>query len=501
MKNYISIAMFIAIVVLVNLLAQQFFFRFDLTENNQYTLSRATKNILTDLDDPVTVTAYFSKDLPPNIIKTKTDFQDMLVEYANLSKGMVDYEVISPETDEEKQQAVQEGIQPIMINVREKDQSKQQQAFMGAVLKMGDRQEVIPFIQPGTAMEYALSTNIKKMSVVDKPAVALVQGHGEPGLSDLSQVYQSLSILYQVENLDLSAEAGVPERYRALALVEPTDSIPPAELAKLDDYLSRGGKLFVAINTVNGDLQTAQGTALTTGLETWLRDKGVEVEASFLIDAQCGSVTVQQRQGFFTMNTPVQFPYLPLVTNFAEHPITEGLEQVLFPFASPVRYVGDSAQAFTPIAFSTEQAGIVPAPTYFDISKEWTTADFPLGQVPVAGVLEGVNGNPGARLVVVGDGDFPVTGQGRAQTPDNVNLMVNSLDWLSDDTGLIELRTKGVASRPIDQEYLGDDAEGRRAFLKYLNFGLPILLIIAIGIVRWQQQRNRRIRRMQERYQ
>lgn len=114
----------------------------------------------------------------------------------------------------------------------------------------------------------------------------------------------------------------------------------------------------------------------------------------------------------------------------------------------------------------------------------------------MAGALEGVNGNPAARLVVVGDGDFPV----RGQSPDNISLMVNSIDWLSDDTGLIALRTKGVASRPIDAAYLGDEAEGKRAFLKYFNFGLPIVLTIAIGLIRWQRQRSRRLRRMQEKY-
>ena len=69
---------------------------------------------------------------------------------------------------------------------------------------------------------------------------------------------------------------------------------------------------MVSINRVNGDLQTAQGSDLTTGLETWLQSKGIEVEGSFLIDATCGSVTVQQQQGPFLMNTPVSFPFLPL---------------------------------------------------------------------------------------------------------------------------------------------------------------------------------------------
>ena len=79
--------------------------------------------------------------------------------------------------------------------------------------------------------------------------------------------------------------------------------------------------------------------------------------------------------------------------------------------------------------------------------------------------------------------------------PDNASLMVNSIDWLSDDTGLIELRTKGATSRPLD-----DIEEGKRALLKYLNFLLPIFLVIIYGIFRMQRRQNLRIKRMEAGY-
>ena len=118
----------------------------------------------------------------------------------------------------------------------------------------------------------------------------------------------------------------------------------------------------------------------------------------------------------------------------------------------------------------------------------------------MGGVLEGDFGGgiPG-KVVVYGDGDFAVTGQQR-QSQDNVSLLVNSIDWLSDDTGLIELRTKAIATRPIDQAYLGEEASAKRSFLKYLNFGLPILLILIYGFVRYQRERNKRAKRKFESY-
>lgn len=495
MKNSVSILLVAGIVLLLNVLSRQLFFRLDLTEGKQYTLSKATKDILRNLEDPVTIKAYFSEDLPANVAKTKRDFQEMLIEYSNLSKGNVDYEFVNPNDDQAvEQEAMQNGISPVMINVREKDQVKQQKAFMGSIIKLGDQQEVIPFVQPGGAMEYALTTGIKKLAVVDKPSIGLIQGHGEPGFQELSQAYQALSILYNVEVIDLPSVDQIDTRFKTVAMVGPTDTIRQPDLVKLDQFLDRGGYLFLAFDRVNGDLQTAAGSAIDIGLVTWLANKGIVVDDSFITDASCGNVTVQQRTGFLTFNNQVSFPYLPLVKQFPEHPITEGLEQVIFQFASPIRFLGDSSLRFTPLVTSSENSGSVKVPTYFDIQKQWTDADFPQQNIPIAGLIEGNFGQNPAKMIVVSDGNFPVSGQ-RGQNPDNVSLMVNSIDWLSDDTGLIELRTKGVSSRPIE-----DLEDGKRSLLKYLNFLLPIGLILLYGFLRSQKSKNTRLRRMQERW-
>ena len=130
-------------------------------------------------------------------------------------------------------------------------------------------------------------------------------------------------------------------------------------------------------------------------------------------------------------------------------------------------------------------------------SRQWSESDFPLSGLTVAAALEGnIVGNVYSRMVVVGDGDFPMGGgQGGKTNPDNISLMANSIDWLSDDTGLIELRTKGATSRPLDEL-----EDGKITFLKYLNFLLPLLLIIFYGIYRIQRKQTLRIKRMEAGY-
>lgn len=482
-KIQISIAFVIGIIVLVNFISDKFFLRLDFTEDQRYSLSDATKNILNDLNDPVTVTAYFSDDLPPNIAKVRRDFKDLLVEYSNRSGGDVVYEFVNPNENEQTEtQAQQGGIQPIMINVREKDQMKQQRAYLGAIVQMGESKEVIPFIQPGAAMEYELSTAIKKISVSKKPEIALLQGHGEPALTELNQASQQLAIMYDVKSYAISDTTTIPNSFKALLIVAPKDTIHQNDLAQIENYLQNGGRVLVALNRVDGDLQNARGKDVYTGLDDWLSQKGISIEDNFLIDINCSNIMVRQQQAGFTFNTPVKFPYLPIITNFTDHPITDGLEQVLLPFASPLSFnPQDTSAAITPIAYSSERSGTQPPDTYFDISKEWAQSDFGLSSLPVAATYD--KGNE--KMVVFGDGDFVINGSGQNQqrlNEDNVNLFVNSVDWLADDTGLIQLRTKGVTGRPIDPTL----EDGTKTMLKYLNFLLPILAIIIYGFFRFQ---------------
>ncbi|MCD4745782.1 MAG: Gldg family protein [Bacteroidales bacterium] len=504
MKNKKSIStqilLVIAVLVVINVLSDKFFIRFDFTADKRYTLNKATKDILRALDEPITITAYFTEDLPPDVAVTRRDFKDLLIEYASVSKGKVVYEFVNPNKDrQEEQKALQSGIQPVIVSSREKDEAVQKKVFMGAKIQMGEQSDIIPFMQPGAAMEYALSSSIKKLSVIDKPLIGLLQGQGEPSIRAFQQVMGSLSILYKVEPVDLSNSTVDINKYITIAIVSPTDSFPPSQLQQLDNYLANGGNLFIAYNRVDGDLSTVTGKSIETGLENWLSNKGLIIENNFIVDANSGSVGVRQQQGMFNFTTNIKFPYLPVITTFEDHPVTKGLEQVLLPFASSITFTGDTSINFLPLARTSKKSGTQSSPVYFDVNKKWSDKDFPLSNLTVAALLSGkLVGNKESKIIVISDGNFPVNGEGRQSQqlqPDNVNLMVNSIDWLSDDTGLIDLRTKGVTSRPLDQV-----EQGTKAMLKWFNFLLPILLIIIYGFIRMQRRRSLRVKRMEEGY-
>ncbi|MCC7224514.1 MAG: GldG family protein, partial [Chitinophagales bacterium] len=137
-KSAITFKILAAIVAVlaINVLSSFLFARLDFTGDKRYTLSQATKDILADLDSSVTVTAYFSDNLPAQIQYVRNEFEDLLVEYSNRSGGKIDYHFEDPSGSPEKEQAaMQQGVRPLVVQARERDQFKEQRAYMGAVLQ------------------------------------------------------------------------------------------------------------------------------------------------------------------------------------------------------------------------------------------------------------------------------------------------------------------------------------------------------------------------------
>ncbi len=490
-----TILLSLGILVLLNILAAKFFTRLDLTEDKRYTLSEVTRNLLKDLDEPVTITAYFSNNLPPQLDRVRRDFRDMLVEYNQVSRDRVVYEFVDPLKEEfGDRKARQAGIMQLQVQVREKDQMKSQTAYMGAVINMGDQKEVLPVIQETEGMEYSLTSSIKKLAVQEKPVIGILGGHGEAGMQQLQRAIQDLSVLYQVEQVTLSDTANELLPYETVAIIRPTDSIPGTHIKQLNEYMAQGGNLMIAMNRVDANLSggAPMGRTINTRLESWLNSLGITVNNNFVIDANAVTVMATRQQGPFTVQQPIQFPYIPRVSNFGEHPVTDGLEQLVLRFVSSLEFNGDSALTYTPLLKSSGKAGTRPASTYIDAGHQWNDSEFPLENLTLGAALEGpVAGTP-ARMVVIADGDFPLSENQQQVNPDNINLFVNAIDWLSDDTGLIELRTQGATARPIK-----DMPDGKKTFLKYLNFLLPILLVILYGIFRAQRNRIIRTKRME----
>ena len=497
MKNHIlkSTLLIVAILVIINLVSTNLYFRLDFTEDGRYTLSETTKTILSDIDEPVTVKAYFSENLPPQLMTGKNTFRDLLVDYADLSNGLLAYEFIDPtSTDELNKEVVQSGIQPISINVRQKNKVEQQIAYMGVIIEYGTRREVIPFIDINGSLEYYLSSSIKKLTIKEKKRIAIIDTKNTVSEDNFKRVHAELSMMYKVERIKPeSVTKDKLKEYAALMLLSPQDTLTPDLSNTILNYYNNGGNVLGAIDAVDIDNQTYRGIRQN---ETWyplFLKMGIEIKPNYVMDERCNTVNVQARQGVFNYMTQIAFPYFPRLTNFGNHPICKGIEQISMTYPSELMAVSDTSYVFTPLIKTSKKSRIETNIYQLDPQRQWTNNDFNKSGIVVAAAVE--NKSTNSKLVLFTDSELVKSNKNGQMAPDNIALIANSIDWLSDGTGLVDLRGRGISSRPIDQL-----EEGTQSLLKYLNFIGPIFLAILFGLLRYQKNKTLRLKRMSIRY-
>jgi gliding-associated putative ABC transporter substrate-binding component GldG len=489
--------------------AHQFLWRADLTENNRYTLADASRTIARDLADPVTVTAYFTANLPARFGRTKEEFRALLQEFRAAADGNVEFKFVNPnESDETAREARQAGIQPVTIDVRERNQMTQKRAYLGAVFQYQDDREVLSFVEPGSSLEYTIANTLRKLTQDEKAVLGVLQGHGEPAPDAMAQLRDALKGRYELRTLSDVDSTGVPPDVDVLLVARPENELSTRAALAVDQYVMRGGPVLFALNRAQNNMRFGRAQPRTTGLEPLLDTYGLPIRPDLVRDRQASAVRVRQQRGGFNVVNRIRYPYIPQVSNFSDHPISGGIDRAVFRFVSSLDTTRvDTSAQLTVLARSSRQAATASLPTSIRPKQEWTVADFSGGAIPIAGLLEGTfssafagvdtlaverTRSPETKLVVVGDGDFLVNGSGRQKQrlPEgNVSLAANAIDYLADDTGLIALRTQRVTSRPLMQI-----TPTTQTILKYVNVLVPILLVVGYGLVRYRRNRARRQR-------
>ncbi len=507
-------AAFVGIVVLVNVLGQSAFFRLDLTADHRFTLAEASRAAVRSLPDRLTVKAYFSRDLPAPYSTNARHVKDLLDEYYAASGGQLSYEFSDPMTEEteEDKEARKEvrrdifgrtirpeteverelrslGIQPVEVRVNEGDRFEAKRVYMGIALRYGDRREVIPVVTETASLEYNLTTLIRKVSRTEVPRVALVTGRG--GLDpqeDLSTVLDLLRQQYQVDLLDLAATPEISADVDALLVTGPRQAFTDAEVAAVDRFVRAGKSAAFLLDAVKVDFRTIQYEPAEHGLGGLLASYGARLSPGLLLDAECAAITVTEQRGFMRVNRPVQYPFVPLVRELdQEHPLTRGLAEVPFPFATAVEVLPGSGATAEVLVSSSPQSWTQPLPLDLNPLQRWPATVTFDGPHPLMVALTGIGGSGaggGGRVLVVGTSTLLANqflgAPGQA-------LALNLVDWLLLDEAMMAIRTRGLAEAP-----LAELSDGLRTTLKFLNIlGLPVLFA-AVGLLRWRLRERRR---------
>lgn len=497
----ITVILLIGIIAVANFFAYQIFYRWDLTQNKIYSISKVSKKTVGELDDVVNIKAYFSDKLPNQVLALKQEVADILDEYAAFSNGRIKVEFISPGSDEATQRELYAaGIPQLTFQVYEKDQMQLVNGYMGILISHGDKTEAIPAVKSDTSdLEYQLTTAIKKVTTEEIATLGILTSHGTVSLErgGLSVAYESLSELYTVLPVNLSDEKPlIPESIDTLVIVGPKEEFNEEQLKAINAFLARGGALLALVDGVSvGQGLTAAKNP--TNLDSLFAKYGIKMNKDLVADTRSGIASFSQ--GFLTFSS--NYPFWPKILSDGfnkDNSAVANLESVLLPWASSIETEADkiNPEQVSRLAFSSDKSWRIE--NTFNIApnlglapggdkKSYDLAVAVTGTVPNA-YPDGKDGeNIRARLIAVGDSDF-ITDNFLQQSPDNLTMFQNLVDSLSLDEDLINIRSKGVSSRPL-KENLSDSV---RAAIRYFNvFGLTVI-VIGFGLLRYYMRKRSR---------
>jgi len=435
---------FTGILIVVNMLANQYPQRWDVTEDKQHTLAPETIETLQSLPEPVYATAFYSLRL------NAQNAADLLEDFKAKSDGRFDYQFMDPDSN------------PVLVN---------QLGITGdgkILLQMGESQEIV-----SVASEREVTGGLIRLMNPDKPVLYFLTGEGEhdiesPGEGAYTRVRQVLeSKNYVVNTLNLQAENTIPDDAQALVVAGPLVPFTESSVELIKGFLDKGGSLMFLANPVP---LTQYGEEQDLLADYLASDWGINLNNDIVVDT----------------NSPSS-PFFAVSAEYAAHPITEKMQGVaaIFPYSRS-------------ISIDTENTEISPTALVFTISQSWGETDFDalegqqalefneeadlVGPMTLAAAAE--NPSTESRVVVFGsstfaqDDNFGFSGNG--------DMFVNAIDWIVEQEALINLTSNTPQERTFNPP-------GSAQFILTIVGTVCIipLVVIGAGVYAWVMRRRR----------
>ncbi|WP_051203607.1 gliding motility-associated ABC transporter substrate-binding protein GldG [Hugenholtzia roseola] len=419
-EAFLEILVLILVLILLNLAAQRYFFRIDLTQEKRYTLSQASIQILENLEEPVYIDVYLEGDLNASFKRLQKNLKETLEEFKTHAGSKIQFRFIDPESiapDDKNQfysDLARRGVPPTNLFDTQDGKKIQKIIFPGAILSYKNKETGVLLLkgnqnaspqeqlnQSIENLEYELMAAIKKMSQKQKQLIGIIEGHDELSPTQMIDAERSLSEFYAVERLNLSRfeQKAALQEYDAIILAQPKKAFSEKETYLLDQYLMQGGNLLLFIDQIQMNLDSIalEGTyafAYDLKLLEMVFRYGVRLNQDMVQDVQSGNIVVNVGNIGNRPNLQrVPFPYYVVANKFEDHPITKNLGAVYLRFAGSLDTVRTAAPIQkTPLIFSSEYSRIKRAPTL--ISLEELKSDlvpelYQTPHLPLAYLLEG----------------------------------------------------------------------------------------------------------------
>jgi ABC-type uncharacterized transport system involved in gliding motility auxiliary subunit/ABC-type transport system involved in multi-copper enzyme maturation permease subunit len=482
----------IAVVTVLNLLGSKIRGRLDLTQGDLYTLSDGSREILSGLDDLVTLKLVISSELPPELQPMLRDVRDLVADLSRAGGGRLVVEEIDPDDGPEAETEAQNaGVQPTEFNVLRDDAFEVRQGWFGLSLLYADQTEPFPYIARTDDLEFRLVSAILRMTTVERPSAAFLSGFGAKEAFTYPVLQQQLSERFDLESINLQDTIPAtidPESVDVVILAGPAQPLGPDAVAAITTYVKSGGPALLLLDGNQIQPQMPISAAVSSGLEGFISELGVEIRDGMVMDWASNTNVSMGRQGPFNVVRP--YPLWPVTLPAADHAVTRNLTNVSEGWASA--FTVTAPEKVTPLLVSSE-AGQLQASGGLILPDNLGEPDeTALETLTLAVAVDGGEESTVGRVVIVGDANF-LENQFVQGNPQNVAFAANAIDWLTQDEALISIRSK-TRTPPR----LAFTSDFQRSALKWGSLaGVPLLFIL-FGVARVTGRRARLERRWEE---
>lgn len=440
------------------------------------------------------------------------------------------------------QQLTKKGLLPTQLNVKNESGSSQKIIFPGAVVVYKGREQPLQLLdeQMGKSpevslnssiqtLEYKISSTIRKLVKENKDKIGFLKGQGELENIYLSDAAKSLSDYYDVSEVTINNQLKSLDEYKALIIAKPDSTFDEKDKFILDQFIMKGGKVLWLIDAVYADMDSLRNKSVAVtfpkslNLKDMLFKYGVRINTNLIMDMQALPIPVVTGMiGNQPQQSLIPWPYFPIITPRSNHPIVKNVNAIKTHFVNNIDTVGSPRINKTVLLTTSEYSKKVSTPNQISLKllkESPTRKDYIHGRQPIAVLLEGafesvfknripkiIEENEGIgfteiskpnKMIVIADGDI-IKNQTRSsganrqvlplgydkytgQSFGNKDLILNAMNFLCDDSGLLALRGKDFKLRLLNKSKLQEE----KLKWQIINTVIPIVIIFVFGIIQY----------------
>lgn len=434
----------------------------------------------------------------------------------------------------------QKGLTPINITVDDKGKQSQAMVFPWAIAVYNNKEVNIPLLKNimGASttqkvigsiqhLEYSIADAINKISKDRQRKVAIIKGNGELNEVHIAKMLMQIRESYYIGPFTLDSVAKNPsgtldalKKYDLAIISKPTQTFSDEEKQVLDQFIMNGGKTLWLIDQVAADMDSLynqSGATLAYPRDLNLNDMffkyGFRINPDLVKDERGSKLKLATgEQGSATQYQEFVWKFAPVVVPTSNNPIVKNLGEIKFDFASPIDTLKNGIKK-TVLLQSSQYSKVVGTPTEItlnSVTEKTSPQDYiSTGNKPLSVLLEGsfhsafenrvlpfkensflAKGKPN-KMIVIADGDLARNQLDKNMMPvelgydqrtgnlyDNKDFMMNCINYLLDDTGLINIRSKDVNLPLLDREKVHNNY----SLTQFITIGLPILILLVFGL-------------------